>query len=81
MTEAEGKMMQEHFGYWSDLTAKRIAIAVGPVADPKGTYGLAIVETESEAAARDIARHDPAVKAGMGFGFEIYPIPKLILRS
>jgi hypothetical protein len=36
MTETERKVMQEHALYWKDLTDKRIAVAFGPVLDPKG---------------------------------------------
>lgn len=42
----EGELMQEHFNYWKDLADRRIAIVYGPVEDPKGVYGLAIMETE-----------------------------------
>ena len=81
LTKAEEMMMQEHFKYWGDLVAQRVAIVVGPVIDPKGTYGLAVVETKDEAAARNTGANDPAIKSGMGFRFEIYSMPKAFVRS
>ena len=54
MTEGEGELMQEHINYWKTLVDKRIAVIFGPVADPRGIYGLAIIETEEESIAQDI---------------------------
>jgi uncharacterized protein len=62
MTDMEGELMQEHFNYWKDLIDRRIAIVFGPVVDPKGVYGLAIIETEDETIAYDIMVNDPAIK-------------------
>jgi uncharacterized protein len=79
MTEVERKIMQEHVDYWKDLSNRRVAIIFGPVLDPKGTWGVAIVEVASEPEAHILGRNDPAVQAG--FIFEIYPMPGVILRK
>ena len=79
MTEVERKIMQEHVDYWKDLSDRRAAIIFGPVLDPKGTWGVAIVEVASEPEAHILARNDPAVQAG--FTFEVYPMPGAILRK
>jgi uncharacterized protein YciI len=71
MTEVERKKMQEHVDYWKDLSDRRIAIIFGPVLDPKGTWGTAIVEVASESEAHILGKNDPAVQAG--FTFEVYP--------
>jgi uncharacterized protein YciI len=73
MTEVERKIMQEHVVYWKDLSDRRIAIIFGPVLDPKGTWGVAIVEVTSEPEAHILGRDDPAVQAGLTF--EVYPMP------
>jgi hypothetical protein len=44
-------------------------------------YGLAIVEAEDEAAVHNFGTNDPAVKANVGFKFEVYHIPQAILRE
>jgi uncharacterized protein YciI len=80
MTEAEGELMQEHINYWKTLVDKRIAVIFGPVADPKGIYGLAIIETEEESIAQDIRVNDPAIKHNAGFKSEIHLMPEVILR-
>jgi uncharacterized protein YciI len=81
ITCMEMKIMQEHVVYWKDLTDKKIVLLFGPVADPKGTYGLAIVEADDEDVANEYGKHDPAIAADVGFKFEIYPMPQVILRD
>ena len=80
MTEEEGTVMQEHFGYWAKMIEERRAVAYGPVMDPNGTYGIAVVEVDDEATARSIAEGDPAITASAGFGFEVHPMPDAIVR-
>jgi uncharacterized protein YciI len=80
MTDTERELMQEHINYWKNLVDRRIAVVFGPVADPNGVYGLAIVETEDEAIVRDISINDPAIKHDVGFRSEIYLMPEPILR-
>ena len=48
MTEAEAKLMQQHAAYWKDLMDRGLVVIFGPVADPKGVYGVAILELEEE---------------------------------
>jgi uncharacterized protein len=77
MTETERKIMQEHSIYWKDLSDRRVAIVFGPVLDPKGTWGVAIVEVADEPDAHALGRNDPAVQAGLTF--EVYPMPGAIV--
>jgi uncharacterized protein len=79
-TDAENEIMQEHFGYWTGLIAGRKVVAYGPVMDPRGTYGVAILEVADEAAARTIADGDPAIHADAGFGFELHPMANAVVR-
>ena len=72
MTDAEKKAMQEHFAYWEDLLQKGIVIVVGPVFDPKGSWGMAVVEVDDEQSAHLLGKNDPAIKAGLKF--EVYPM-------
>jgi uncharacterized protein YciI len=81
ITEAEGKAMAEHSIYWRKLAGDGHAIVVGPVFDPTGPYGLAIVETENEAEAEALGAADPIVKSGFGFRYEVAPMPQIILRE
>ena len=81
ITDREMKIMQEHLAYWKELTDKKIVLLFGPVSDPKGTYGLSIVEAIGETVVNKYGIHDPAIEADVGFKFEIYPMPHVILRE
>ena len=48
MNEAEQRVMGEHAGYWKKLLDEGVAFAFGPVADPKGAWGVGIIEVEGE---------------------------------
>jgi uncharacterized protein YciI len=80
MTEDEGAVMQQHFGYWTEhLEAGRVVV-YGPVADPRETFGMAVLAVEDEAEARRLVEGDPAIAADAGFGFEVHPMPSTIVR-
>ena len=74
MTKAERKAMEEHAIYWKGLIDRGTAIVFGLVLDPKGPWGVGIVEVADEPDARVLGANDPAVKAGLTF--EVYPMPK-----
>jgi uncharacterized protein len=81
MTDPERKVMGEHVTYWTALRDKGIAIVFGPVLDPKGVWGVAVVETPDEATARALLAKDPVEKAGLS-KIEIYPMgPGTIVRE
>lgn len=65
ITEAEQKLMQEHFAYWKLQSAKGVCLFGGPVLDPKGVYGVLAILAASEEEARAIASADPSVKTGL----------------
>ena len=81
MTAAERALMGEHGAYWRDLARQGVAVIFGPVADPKGGWGMAVVEADTEATARALGVGDPTIKAAAGFHFEMYPMPQGILRG
>ncbi len=80
ITETEGAIMEAHFGYWAQVIADGNAVAYGPVEDPRGTYGIAVVEVSDEAKAQHIADDDPAIRSMAGFGFELHPMPGAMVR-
>jgi uncharacterized protein len=81
MTAEERTIMQQHVAYWTKLADEDIAIAFGPVADPAGTWGVGILQVGTEAEAQTIRAEDPTMKSGLGFRFELFPMPRLILRT
>lgn len=80
MTEAEGQIMEAHFRYWAGLNDARMSVAYGPVLDPSGTYGIAVLEVDDEGAARRIAENDPAIGSTAGFSYELHPMVDAIVR-
>lgn len=80
-SEKEMEAMDRHASYWREKAAERTAIAVGPVFDAEGAWGMAVVEVDNEAAARAVADNDPVILADLGFHFRVSPMPSLILRS
>ncbi len=80
MKDAETKVMQEHVAYWKGLIDRGLVIVFGPVADPRGTYGVVILELE-EADANDLGMNDPTIKANVGINFEVYPMDRAVLRK
>lgn len=80
MNQAEAATMGEHAAYWSELLANGVAVVFGPVADPSGTWGLAVVEADTEAHVHTLGNSDPAITSGIAT-FEVYAMPMAIVRS
>ncbi len=78
------KLIPPQITFPDDMTGqegKVFAPVFGPIADPNGVYGIAILEVEDENVALDIRKNDPAIKANLGFKYEIYPMRGLGLRK
>lgn len=80
MSEEEKALFERHFAYWTERAEAGEAIAAGPVFDPEGPWGLALVEAADEAEAARIGAADPVITAQAGFAYSLAPIPTLILR-
>jgi uncharacterized protein len=52
----------------------------GPVSDPAGVWGMAVIEADGDEEARALAEADPAVSSGMST-FAIYPMAMAVIRS
>ena len=81
MTPEEAELMGQHSVYWRDLTRAGTAVAFGPVLDPAGVYGLAVLRADDEAAAQSLADADPVIRADAGFRFEIAPMMALVTKD
>lgn len=81
MTAQEGAAMQSHFGYWAGHMQRGRVLVLGPVPDPKGTYGIAVLTVDDEAQARSLCENDPVLAAGLGFSFELHPMPDAMVRE
>lgn len=65
ITEEEKEIMNKHIAYWTNLMNQGHVLVFGPVLDPKGVYGLGIVEADREDRIREYIKDDPAVQAGL----------------
>lgn len=79
-TDAERAVMGEHFAYWQGKADQGAAIAVGPVLDARGVWGMGLVEVEDLPAAQALASGDPVTLANLGFSYDISEIPSIIMR-
>ena len=75
MSEAEGKVMEEHARYWDELMEQGSAVAFGVVGDPAGAYGVGILEIEDDADVHAFTTSDPTIRSERGFRFDVHPMP------
>src|SRR5262252_3325496 len=78
MTDEERRLMGEHAAYWKALAEKGVALLFGPVGDPKGVYGICIIEVDSAEQIQLIIANDLVMKAGLNFSFETYPMLNIV---
>ncbi len=48
MTDEERSIMNKHIEYWKEKMDNGMVIVFGPVFDPKGGYGMGVIEAEGE---------------------------------
>ena len=77
-TEEENKIISEHFLYLKNLLEKKILILAGPELNAK--FGIAVLETNTEAEARKIMENDPAI-INKVFTAELFPFRVSLLRN
>jgi uncharacterized protein len=71
MTDEERAIMLRHVAYWKQYIEDGTCVVLGPVSDPRGAYGIAVVQVESEAQLNKMIKDDPA--NGLN-SYEIYPM-------
>jgi uncharacterized protein YciI len=81
MTAAEREMMQVHADFWRRLVAEGRVPIVGPVADPAGPWGCGIVKAADQAAVEALLAEDPAIRAAIGFRWEVLPFMSAIVPA
>ena len=81
MNGDEAAVMKNHAAYWANLLQQDTAIVFGPVADPKGAWGMGIVRAADEAAVNAMRDADPAILSGRGFRYEVLPMLKAVVRG
>ena len=80
MTSDEELLMRAHREYWTPMVETGVVVAMGPVADPAGGFGIAIVEAASQSALDAMLAEDPVIVAGRGFAYESRPMLAIAVR-
>ncbi len=77
MTDEERAVMQKHVAYWAPYVNDGTVVVLGPVMDPNGGYGIAVVQVENEAHLRTLIANDPANGLNQ---YEFYPMRAVTRR-
>jgi len=64
MTADEAKAMRAHADYWLPHLSAGLILAMGPVADPAGDWGVALCNAPSQRWLEDMQADDPALTIG-----------------
>lgn len=75
---AEMDAMGRHADYIHHHVDAGTVFAAGPVMDPAGTWGVAIIQAEDADAVAELCAGDPVIKAGLGFRWEVLPMASLL---
>ncbi len=78
LTEDEMALMGQHAAHWMAEAGDRL-VAFGPVMDPAGSWGLAVVEAASADEVRALADADPTVTSGL-CTYEVHPLGPSVIR-
>lgn len=73
--------MQRHAHYWKGLLDKRKVLLFGPVGDPAGVWGVAIVEVTDSAELQEFTANDPVITSGRGFSYDVFPVSPAMARA
>ncbi len=71
MNEEERQIMLNHIAFWKPFVENGTVIVLGPVMDPKGGFGIAVVAVDNEEELTAIISKDPA--NGLN-NYEVYPM-------
>ena len=77
MTAEERDVMRAHSDYWRPHVGSATVIAMGPVADPAGAWGVAIVNAPSLSWLEDAQARDPVILSARGFAYENLSMPSI----
>jgi uncharacterized protein YciI len=81
MTPDEAKVMRAHVEYWKEYTAIGKVLVFGPVADPEGAFGIAVITAEDGEDLAPLCQGDPAIRSALGFSYKLHFMPQYGLSS
>lgn len=72
-TEREAAVVSEHFAYLQSLVAKGSVLMAGrTLTTDESSFGVVVLQADSEAQARELVGNDPAVRSGV-MRAELFP--------
>jgi uncharacterized protein len=77
MTPAEGAAMGGHFAFLAEQLANGTLVVAGPVMSSSGAFGIAVIESGSIEAVRELLSRDPANAIG---SYEVSPMGNAVVR-
>jgi uncharacterized protein YciI len=80
ITDEERRVMAEHAAYLKGLLDEGVLVAAGPVHEPKGVWGLGLIELDDPGRLDSIQSNDPAVRSALGFRYEVFPLLSAMVR-
>lgn len=80
MSSEETALMKQHGKFLDDLLEQEMIVALGPVIDSTGGWGLSLYQVEDDFDMSAITSNDPLVVRGVGH-YEIYPMLHIKMRS
>jgi len=80
MSGEERAVMAAHVAYWRSYVEVGRVVAMGPVDDPAGAWGVSIVEADSFGEIEALQARDPAILSGRGFSYQNFHMPAVALR-
>jgi uncharacterized protein YciI len=75
LNDDEKSIMQQHAAYWKSMMDKGLTVVYGPVMDPKGAYGIGIIEADSQQEVEGFIANDPANGLNQ---YEFYPMRAIV---
>lgn len=81
MNEEERALMDQHAAHWRKHLEGGNVIIAGPVADPKGPWGLGVLRFSSNAELQKFYDNDPVLSAGIGFRMETLPLLRAMVKD
>ena len=79
MTPTEATIMHAHVRYWQEQAAKRKVLVFGPVADPEGLFGIAVLAAEVGEDIGRLCKADPAIASAAGFTYKLHLMPQAVV--
>ena len=74
MNDNEKALMGQHAAYWAQMLNEGAVVVFGPVMDPKGPFGMGVMDAADEAEVKRRTDADPVMQANIGFKVEVSPM-------